>query len=159
MSKKKKTRRSIDEYPELEKKFALKSRSDLLDQDYTDKLSPKEKRWLNKFNKEYVSASMDEDPKKNLHKTKKLRKKCYDSNNARNRCELTRAKASNQLNDYEELYETSSNNDYEDFIIEKLDQKDIIQAVEWLATELSKDEDALEEKLIDEVRGDLPLKK
>ena len=137
----------------------MKSRSDLLDQDYMDKLSPKEKKWLNKFNKEYVSASMDENPKKNLHKTKKLRKECYDANNARNRCELTRAKASNQLNDYEELYETSSNNDYEDFIIEKLDQKDIVESIEWLATELSKDEDALEEKLIDELKVNLPPKK
>lgn len=131
---------------------------DLLDQDYYDKLSPKEKKWINKFNKESISASFDE--KGNLHKTKKLKKSCYDRNNARNRDILTRAKASNQLSDYEELHETSSNNDYEDFIIEKLDQKDVLQAVEWLANNLDKDERDLENKIIDELKEErLPRRK
>jgi hypothetical protein len=135
----------------------LKTRVDLLDQDYIDKLSPKERKWLNKFNKEYISASFEE--KGNIHKTKRLKKESYDRNNARNRDILTRAKASNQLTDYEELHEETSNNDYEDYIIEELDKKDIIQAVEWLAEELGKDEQALEERLTGELEEESLSKK
>lgn len=135
-------------------------RADLIDQDYIEKLSPKEREWLNKFNREYVSDTLDrKNLKKNLHRTKKLKKDCDDRNNARNRDVLTRAKAANQLSDYEELTETSSNNDYEDFIIEKLDQKDAIEAVEWLADNLGKDEVDLEDKIINELTVKPSLKK
>lgn len=156
--RKKKSRRSAAENPELDRKFALKSRVDLLDQDYYDKLSPKDKKWLNKFNKESISASFEE--KGNLHRTKKLKKECYDRNNARNRDILTREKAANRLGDYEELRETSSNNNHEDYIIEKLDEKDVLQSIEWLADELGKDENDLEDKLINELKEErLPRRK
>lgn len=59
-----------------------------------DELSEKEKQWLNKFTEEYVNANLDsKNLRKNLHKTKKLKKDCYDRNNARNRCILTQVKA------------------------------------------------------------------
>jgi hypothetical protein len=74
----------------------------LIDYDYVSKLSPKEKAWLNKFTEEYTNASIKKD-KKPLHKTKEHTKDCYDRNNARNRCILTRAKASGSTVDYEEL--------------------------------------------------------
>jgi len=75
----------------------LKTRTELLDYDYLDKLSPEELTWLNKFTEEYVHASLDTArPKKNLHKNKALRKDCYDRNNSRNRDILTRQKAQNK---------------------------------------------------------------
>lgn len=81
----------------------LKTRTDLIDYDYIDKLSPKEKAWLNKFTEEYTNASLDNDNKqRNLHKTKELRKDCYDRNNARNRCILTKQRAMGRVEYLEE---------------------------------------------------------
>ena len=102
MTKKKENKRSKAKYPALKPEFNLKTRQELIDYDYLDKLNDDEKAWLNKFTLEYTNASFEkEDPKrkgkrrklKNLHKTKKLRKKAYDANNARNRDILTRSKA------------------------------------------------------------------
>ncbi len=86
----KKSRRGRTKYPALDPGLNLKTRTDLIDYDYVDKLSPEEKKWLNKFTEEYVNASVDPKKlKKNLHNTEKLKKDCYDRNNARNRCILT----------------------------------------------------------------------
>lgn len=103
MAKKKEiSKRSKTKYPNLNPTYNLKTRQDLIDYDYIDKLNDEEKAFLDKFTKEYTNASFEkEDPKrkgkrrklKNLHKTKKLRKKSYDANNARNRDILTRSKA------------------------------------------------------------------
>lgn len=90
---KSKSRRSKVKYPNLNRAYNLKTRSEVIDYDYIDKLSEKDKAYLDKFTKEYVGASMDKNPKKNLHKNKRLRKSCYDANNSRNRDVLTRAKA------------------------------------------------------------------
>jgi hypothetical protein len=69
-----------------------------LDYDYLHKLSESELEWLNKFTEEYVHANLNtKEPKKNLHKTKKLRIDCYNRNNSRNRDVLTRGKVSNKL--------------------------------------------------------------
>jgi hypothetical protein len=151
MKKKRKNRRSESERPNLEPRLNLKTRYDLYDQDYLHKLSPEELDWLNKFNKEYVSADLDtKNPRKNFHKNKKLKKDCYDRNNARNRDILTRAKASKQLLPYEDLEEESQNKEYEDYLISKMDEKDAREAIEWLADELEKDEEKLESNLINE---------
>jgi hypothetical protein len=149
--KKRKSRREKAKHPDLDKKYNLKTRQDLLDYDYLDKLDKKSLDWLNKFNKEFVVASLDtENPKKNLHKNKKLIKDCFDRNNARNRDILTRAKASNQLTDYELLINETNNLDYEDSIIEKIDHKEALEAIEWLASEINKDDQELEVALIKE---------
>lgn len=149
MTRKKRSRRDAQERPDLDPKFNLKTRTDLLDQDYLHKLSPEELDWLNKFNKEYVSASLNtESPRKNLHRNKKLRKDCYDRNNARNRDILTRAKASNRLIDYEKLIEEVDQNDVEERLIKKLDTVELIEAVEWLAGELDKDHKDIESIII-----------
>lgn len=89
---KKETKRSKQKYPALKPEFNLKSRYNLIDYDYLHKLNDKEKEWLNRFTEEYVNADMNHGGKR-LHKTKKLRKDCYDRNNARNRCALTKAQA------------------------------------------------------------------
>ncbi len=100
---KKKNRRSKVKYPALDPEFNLKSRSELIEADYINKLSEEEKEWLNRFNEEYVNASFNKNPKKNLHKSKKLKKDCYDRNNSRNRDILTRAKASGKFHYIDDL--------------------------------------------------------
>lgn len=66
----------------------------MLDYDYIDKLSDKEKKFLNKFTEEYVNASLDVKKKwRNLHKTKESIRDCFNRNNARNRDVLTQQKA------------------------------------------------------------------
>jgi len=148
---KKKSRRSEAKHADLNPSLNLKTRYDLYDQDYLNKLSPSELEWLNQFNKEYVGDSLDRDnPENNLHNTKALIKDCGSRNNSRNRDVLTRAKASNQLNDYEELIEKPGSNTYEDDIIQELDKKDVRRAIDWLAGELDRDEEKLESKLITE---------
>lgn len=124
----KKTKRSRIKYPALDATVNLKTRQDLIsDYDYINKLTPKEKEWLNKFTKEYVNAELNsKQPKKNFHKTKKLKKDCYDRNNARNRCIYTRSKASWNLNYIEDVSETDKNlmdNTIEDQLILKLDSE------------------------------------
>lgn len=84
-------------YAALNPGLNLKSRTDLLDYDYLHKLTEEELEWLNKFTEEYVNANINtQNPRKNLHRNKALRKDCYDRNNARNRDVLTRQKASNK---------------------------------------------------------------
>jgi len=92
-----KNRRNLAKYPALNPALNLKSRTELLDYEYLDKLSEQELEWLNKFTEEYVHANLDTGrPRKNLHRTKAMRKDCYDRNNARNRDVLVRQKAQNK---------------------------------------------------------------
>ena len=100
----KKTKRDQVKYKNLDKSVNLKTRQDLIDYDYLHKLSPKELEWLDKFTGEWAGASLDtENPRRNLHKTKKLRKDCYDRNNARNRDVLTRSNATKRTKTLEDI--------------------------------------------------------
>ena len=103
ISKRKRTQRSKTKYPALNPGLNLKTRTDLIDYDYVDKLSKREREWLNKFTEEYVNASVDsKNLKKNLHNTEELKKDCYDRNNARNRCILTLQRAQGKIEYTEE---------------------------------------------------------
>ena len=89
-----KSKRSKTKYPALRPELNLKTRYELIDYDYIDKLSEDEKEWLNKFTEEYVNASLDtKNLQNNFHNTEQLKKDCYSRNNARYRDILTRAKA------------------------------------------------------------------
>lgn len=94
-AKKKKTRRSREKYPALKPELNLKTRYDLVDYDYLDKLSPDELEWLNKFTSEEIHADFRH--KKPLNRTKKAKRRIYAANNARNRCIYTREKACGRL--------------------------------------------------------------
>jgi hypothetical protein len=111
MEKKKSNRRTKTKHPNLKPEFNLKSRTELIEADYLHKLSEAELDWLDCFNKEYVNAGFNKDNKKNLHKTKKQKKDCYDRNNARNRDVLTRAKASGKFHYIDDI--TGSNDEEE----------------------------------------------
>lgn len=119
MSRKKQSRRSKQKYPALTKGYNLKRRAELLDIDYVDKLSEKEKAWYNAFLEEEVNANFNHEGPKVNPRNKKNKKRVYDANNARNRDILTRVKASGS--DYE-LRESDSYS-IEDEIIEKIDRE------------------------------------
>ena len=60
--------------------------------------------WLNKFTEEYVHANLNtKEPKKNLHRTKKMRIDCYNRNNSRNRDVLTKGKITNKLDNVDTI--------------------------------------------------------
>lgn len=103
--KTKKSRRSAQKYPALDPAFNLRSRADLIDYDYINKLSEEEKKWLSDFTEEYTNANFNHSGKK-LHKTKLQKRDCYNKNNSRNRDILTRAKASGTMIYLEDLKST-----------------------------------------------------
>ena len=128
--RKKKNRRNSTKYPGLKPELALRTRYDLIDQDYTNELPDKKikhcsnpkgdckicnnpktafvnpKEWANKFNEEFVNDKLDrENLKNNLHNTQALKKDCDDRNNSRNRCILTQQKAAGRMVDYEKIKE------------------------------------------------------
>lgn len=96
-----------------------KIRKELFDQDYIDKLSPKELDWLDKFNREFNQADF-KSPGRPLHRTKADRKICTDRNNARNRCQYSRAKARDGLENMDEAFNKKVYNP-EDQLVELID--------------------------------------
>lgn len=122
----KKTRRAADPQRALKKKYNLKTRQDEIEIDYINKLSPDEIEYINKFNEEYVNAAFEsrEDLSKNLHNTKALKKAVDRRNNDRKECAYTRSKASNNLKFFEDQHTEIAINNYEDYLIHKLDHGD-----------------------------------
>jgi hypothetical protein len=120
--KKSKNRRESKKYPALDVSVNLRTRQDLIDYDYINKLSDKDKAWLNKFTEEFINARVDsKNLKKNLHNTEALKKDCYDRNNARNRCILTRTKAQGLAIDLKEMKNGIRKNEEED-LIDQIDE-------------------------------------
>ncbi len=87
----KKVPRNKLKYPTFEVKRAVVNRREELEVDYINKLSEKEKAWLNQFQEEYVCANF-QNKDKLLDKSDKYRKERYNSNNRRNRDILINAK-------------------------------------------------------------------
>ena len=116
-------KRDTEKYPALNKNLNLKTRQDEIEIDYLNKLSEKEKEWLNKFNEEYVNASLDrKDFNNNIHNTLELKQSCDKRNNERKECLYTREKASDNLKYIDD--QSSKNiaiNNYEDQLITKID--------------------------------------
>lgn len=104
---KKKSKRDNEKYPALKPHLNLKTRYELYDMDYIDQLSEKDKDYLNRFMEEWANANFNHEGKK-LDKTKKAKNDSYNRNNARNRCILTKAKASGKLIDLESFRGVSS---------------------------------------------------
>lgn len=140
---KKKNKRNSTKFPGLDPAVNLKTRIDQLDMDYINKLSEKDKKWLNKFCNEYVHASLDsKNLKKNLHNTKELKKDCYDRNNARNRDVYTKAKASGNLAYSEDVNIAVETDNIEDYLIEGIDSTlgylDDLEKIDLLMQEINK---------------------
>jgi hypothetical protein len=121
------TKRSRAKYPNLKPELNLKTRFELLDMDYIDKLNDSEKEWLNKVMGEYVGASFDKDNRKNIQKSKEHKKDSYDRNNARNRCILTRAKATGIVDYIEEMKPEKFLTEVEDDLIYNIDSTNFLK--------------------------------
>lgn len=81
---KKRSRRN-ERYPGLHPELHPRTRWEMFDQDYLDKLTPEEKLWLSNFNEEYVGGNFNHKEGDVLHTTQELKRDCYSRNNARNR--------------------------------------------------------------------------
>lgn len=122
MTKRKSKKRKHD-HPALNPYANPKIRREFIDIDYTDKLSSKDKDWLNKFMDEYNGANLDfKNSRKNLHKTKKLKKDCTDRVNSRNRDIYGRSKIKNELHSLNEDFAVESGN-VEEAMVDYLDKK------------------------------------
>lgn len=120
----KETKRSRSKYPALDPELNLKTRWEEIQdvKEYSNKLSEKDKEWLNKFMSEYVCDQLNrKNLKKNFHNTKRLKKSCDDKNNARNRDVYARAKASGTHRYIEDLNNKEVEIDYEEELIEQID--------------------------------------
>jgi hypothetical protein len=115
----------MEPYPALKKQFNLKTRQDEIEVDYLHKLNDEEKEFLNKFNEEYVNASLDrKEFNNNIHNTKQGKQSCDKRNNERRKCSYTRSKASNGLKYIGDLKKEPGIKNYEDILIDKIDNKE-----------------------------------
>lgn len=122
-NKKKSTRRSRAKNPALNPALNLKSRQENIEDvnEYVNQLNDEEKDWLNRFMEEYNCADLNHKGKK-LHKKDYQKKAINKANNARNRCILSRAKASNEIKYLDDLKKEERLTDsFEDSLIDKLD--------------------------------------
>lgn len=111
--------------PHLNLKTRYEEIKDVLS--YVDQLSEKEKAWMNSFVSEYINADFKHGGKI-LHKGKKRRKICTDKNNARNRCELTKARASGHTSSINALNEEDESIDSVDTLVDIIDLKKNIKS-------------------------------
>lgn len=105
MKKKKvvKNRRNQEKYPALRPELNLKTRQELIDYDYLDKLSPKELQWLNDFTEETVNTKFDRDNLDNNINFKLEHKQEADRANNRRKTDLyLKLKVGNMLDDWED---------------------------------------------------------
>lgn len=123
--RKKRTRRNAKKYPALDKNVNLASRRELNDYDYLDKLNPEQLEFLNKFQEEFVNATVAKDGSA-LHNTDELRKDVYDRNNARNRDIHIKAQITGSLLSLDDKIGHVQMNDTiidEDDIIDAIDER------------------------------------
>jgi hypothetical protein len=120
----KKNLRARTKFPALKPHLNLKTRyeeiKDVLS--YVDQLNEKEKAFLNAFVSEWINADFQHGGKI-LHKGKKKRKLCTDRNNARNRCELTKARASGNIGSLSDLSQKDESVENIDNVIDVIDLK------------------------------------
>jgi hypothetical protein len=137
---KQKTPRNKEKYPALNFKRQVKTRLDQLDIDYVAKLNDEEKDFLNRFLEETVITNFK-------HKGPKIYsdpKPFYNSNNARNKCIYTGAKAlgileSRTLEGMEQDSHYPTASDVEDAMIHGLE---LARSGGWEDEELSDEERA-----------------
>lgn len=125
-SKSKNKKRDRELYSALNPSLNLKTKYEEIAVDYLNKLSQEEKEWLNKFNEEYVNATLDrKNLDNNIHNTKPLKQSVDKRNNERKECFYTREKASGNLRYISDFKgEIANKMNYEDYLIDKIDDDD-----------------------------------
>lgn len=96
MPKKRGALRKSIKYPGLDKRVNSRTRHELIDFDYVDKLSDTEKKWLSNFMEEWLSGNFNHEGRI-FHKSKKSKRECYNRNNARNRDAMSIAQATGNM--------------------------------------------------------------
>jgi hypothetical protein len=99
MAKKKpkaKIPRNKEKYPGLNVKRMVSNRREYVDYDYVEDLDAKAKDWLNRFTEEYYISNFKHKGKL-IDGSDEARKESYHRNNARNRCEYSKAKSTKLL--------------------------------------------------------------
>lgn len=91
-----------EKYPALNPKRQVFNRRDSIDGDYYDKLSEKEREWMNAFLSETVVTNFNHTGP-DFYTTKEEKRKLFAENNARNRCALNHAKSKNLMNNIGEV--------------------------------------------------------
>jgi hypothetical protein len=113
------------------KEYTNKIRREYLDQDYIDKLSPEEKKWLSTFNEEWLGANFNHGEEV-MHKTKEERRAIYNRNNSRHRDLISQMRAQGKLLDSDKIHEMLEKEElntnikadlYEDILIKIIDRK------------------------------------
>lgn len=122
------SKRNKTRFPGLDPSVNGKKRQEVMDQDYIDKLSNEEKEWLSDFNEFWLSGTTKKGKVKKFGNIEK-RREAFHRNNARNRCQLSTAKATGfavSIEDTKEEVQAISGKNpasTEDEIIEILDHK------------------------------------
>lgn len=122
VSRKKKAKKKRDnkKFPGLTANLYSKIKQQYFDYDYIEKLSDEEKEWLSNFTEEYLGARLNHKGKK-LHKTKRLKKDCYDRNNQRQRDIYNIKKVTGHLGMEDELVVPETGDNVEDYLIDLID--------------------------------------
>jgi hypothetical protein len=130
--KKQRKKRELDKYPALNPRLNAKTRFEVLDMDYLNKLNDAELHYLNQFMAEYVSGAFKKDSSgeyssENLNRTVEERRDCYTRNNVRNRCGLTISNATGN---------TLRTDDIDSFIDSLTDTESFIDDINALSDEV-----------------------
>jgi hypothetical protein len=124
--KKTTTRRRRASFPGLTKQFFSRIKQEYHDIDYVEQLTEKQKDFLSRFMDEWLGAKLNNEGKV-FHKSKKMRRKCFNMNNSRNRDIYSIAKARGNIRYYPNLLELMENNNatdnYEGVLIDYIDKK------------------------------------
>lgn len=130
MPKKRGALRRATKYPGLDKRVNSRTRHEVIDFDYIDKLDHKTKQWLSNFMEEWISGNFQHDGRI-FHKSKKSKRDCYNRNNARNRDAMSISQATGYLRYSDESKDAPiagvaapPNDSVESAIIDLIDLKD-----------------------------------
>lgn len=113
----KRQKRQTKKYAGLSRDVNRKNLKEFIDFDYIDKLTDKEKDFLDRFCKEDYSADFSHD--RTITKSKKKRREIYRNNNKRNQDTFSYFNSFGKL---DELQENDIHNNPEDAIIRILDR-------------------------------------
>jgi hypothetical protein len=139
-SGKKRSSRSQEKYPALQRRLNRKIRQDYIEPDYINgvtgvdgkqairALTGEEKSWLNRFYEEYIIASFENNDN-DLHNTTEKRREIYRENNHRNKCVFNLTRRTGNLypfnsEQYDALYyENVGHLDHEIALINSIEKK------------------------------------
>jgi uncharacterized protein YdaT len=139
-SGKKRLSRSQEKYPALQRSLNLKTRRYYIEPDYINgvtgvegkqairALTDEEKSWLNRFYKEYIIASFENNDN-DLHNTTDKRREIYRENNHRNKCLYNVAQRTGNLSSFNSeqydafYYEHVGHLDHEIALINSIEKK------------------------------------